>query len=155
MHQDSVLDGAEHKSHVVRFLKKTGFQYINQNSDEGYSIEINTALMQINSPEAVILLKKRSKELIDPSCAIDALAALSLLGYCDYAFDGFVQYVKNTNENARKLAVICLAYYVSTFDAFEILKSMKNDRSYIVQKEIIKILDNLKLNQTKWKNYTY
>jgi hypothetical protein len=112
-----------------------------------YSEQVNTALMQINSAESVALLKKLSQDETYLSGAIDALAALSLLGYCDYSFKSFALYAKSENDNARIFAAICLAYYTGTPEAFEIINNMQNDKSKDV-KEVVKMaIENYKLNQ--------
>lgn len=124
---------------------KKSLHFLSQNyQNEHYPVQVITAFMQINSAESVELLKKLAKEHPDPSIVIDALAALSLLGHCDYAFKGFSEYSKSKNENARKLAAICLAYYTGTPEAFKIIKGMQNDKDYQVQQEVKKIMGNYK-----------
>jgi hypothetical protein len=116
-----------------------GFNYIKGHySQEGDKTFINTALMLVKTPEAIKLLMKISND-VNPSNALDALAALSLLGYCDFAFKGFCRYVHNDMSQVREKAVWCLAYYTGTHESFNVIKTLQNDDNDYVREDINKI----------------
>ena len=60
----------------------------------------------------------------DPSLALDALAALSLLGYCDFAYQGFCKYTNSNVWSMRTKVATCLLFYTGTPEAIEIAKYM-------------------------------
>jgi len=103
------------------------FQYIQSYYTESVEYEIIpgivTALMKINTPDAIKLLMKISEHK-DPSEALDALGALSLLGYCDYSFKGFCKYKTNEEWLVRSMVANCLLYYTGSPEAIEIVKNM-------------------------------
>ena len=104
---------------------------------------ITTALMTINSPEAIELLKVVANDK-NQSYALDAIAGLSLLGYCDYAFNKFVELSKSYNSNVRDNALCCIAYYIGTQEAFKFVSEQKK----IVESQMaLEFLNNImKLN---------
>ena len=98
--------------------------------------DIVTALMIINTPEAIELLTKISEHK-DPSQALDALAALSLLGYCDFAYRGFCKYTKSEIPLVKINVANCLLYYTGTIQAINTVKKMYFDeKNSLVAKEI-------------------
>ena len=127
------------------------FQYIQTHYTESLSYriipDIVTALMKINTPAALELLIKISEHK-DPSQALDALAALSLLGYCDFAYQGFCRYTNSEVELVRTKVTNCLIYYTGTSQAIDTVKNMYfnekasfvvEEMEYIFQKYNIKI----------------
>lgn len=118
---------------------KESMKFIKQNYKE-YKRKpvIVDAMMNVNSPDAIEIMKEIAKDP-DPSYALDALAGLSLLGYCDYAFEGFKTYTMNQCINARRFAARCLAYYSGTSEAFEVVLNMQSDPDPDVREEIDKI----------------
>ena len=72
---------------------------------------------------------------------LDALAALSLMGYCDEAYNGFVELTKYRGTFIREQAVSCLAYYIGTDAAIKIISDiMVLDPENSVQDEARKVL---------------
>lgn len=84
---------------------------------------IVNALLKINTPDAIKLLMKISEHK-DPSEALDALAALSLLGYCDFAYQSFCKYTANHIWQVRSMVANCLLYYTGTPEAINTVKNM-------------------------------
>ena len=103
------------------------FQYIKTHYSEkkDYDIipNIVTALMIINTPDAIKLLMKISEHK-DPSLALDALAALSILGNCNFAYLGFCKYITSNIWLVRTKVANCLLYYTGTPEAIDIVKNM-------------------------------
>ncbi len=107
-------------------LTEIGLDYIKKHFNEVNDKEdINTALMLINTPDAIKVLKEISEDK-DPSNALDALAAMSLLGYCDFAFKGFCKYISYDLWVVRAKVALCLAYYIGTPEAFEKIKTIQD-----------------------------
>ena len=106
--------------------------------------DVHTALMLINSPESIEFLKQLSNDP-DPSNALDALGALSLMGYCDFAFKGFSRYVNSDIWQVREKVTRCLAYYIGTPEAFKIIKNMQNDDDQQVREDAELILKFYKI----------
>jgi hypothetical protein len=126
------------------------FQYIQTHYNESISYriipDIVTSLMIVNTPAAIELLKEISVHK-DPSQALDALAALSLLGYCDFAYQGFCRYTNSKVRTVRTKVANCLLYYIGTDHAIKTVKNMycnekdpfvKNEIEYLLQKYNIK-----------------
>ena len=116
----------------MKFIKHSYKEYLAKDV-------IVTAMINVNTPDAVEVIKEISKDP-DPSYALDALAGLSLLGYCDFAFQGFKYYTTNPCMNARRFAARCLAYYSGTSEAFQIILNMRSDNDPDVLDEVNKIL---------------
>jgi hypothetical protein len=111
--------------------------YFTNNYNNDFYVEyVYSALMFINSEQSVNLLKRFAKEQSSPVLAIDALAALSLLGNCDYAFNELKKYLTSDKEVVRKKSVSCIAYYIGTQEAFEVIEKMHSDESVIVRAEV-------------------
>lgn len=124
------------------------FQYIQTHYTENISYriipDIVTSLMIVNTPAAIELLKRISAHK-DPSQALDALAALSLLGYCDFAYQGFCRYTNCSIDLVRTKVANCLLYYTGTHQAINTVKNMySNEKDSFVANEIEYIL--LKFN---------
>lgn len=106
------------------------FQYIQTHYSESisYSIvpEIVTVLMMINTPEATELLKKIAEHQ-DPGIALDALAALSIMGYCDFAYEGFRKYINNEVGLVRTKVAACLLYYIGSPEAINDVKNLYDE----------------------------
>jgi len=128
------------------------FQYIqthySENNDYDIIPNIVTALMIINTPDAIKLLMKISEHK-DPSLALDALAALSMLGNCNFAYLGFCRYITSNIWQVRTKVANCLLYYTGTSDAIHIVNhmySIENDSFVLEQIEYALIRFNLKNN---------
>lgn len=112
------------------------FKYIKEHYSEFIGKrDINTALMNMNTPESVKLLMAISEDA-DPSMAIDALGALSLLGYCEFAFKGFLRYMYHPVIQVRRDIAWCLAYYTGTPEALKLINKIPNDEYNLVKKDI-------------------
>ena len=102
------------------------FQYIQSHYNESVYYDIIpcivTALMKISVHK-------------DPSQALDALAALSLLGNCDFAYQGFCKYTTNHVWLVRNMVANCLLYYTGTPEAINTVKNMyyKEEDSFVVK----------------------
>ncbi len=107
-----------------------------------YPEQVFNALKEINSKESISLLKQLISKQKNILMALDGIATLSLMGQCEYAFDKFVKYTKNSNNIVRRNAAICLGYYIGTLGAFEVIKGMQNDKNNYVNKTVKSILDN-------------
>ncbi len=109
-------------------LPQMSFDFIKKNySMESWPFDfyyVHTALMKLNTPQAIEFLKKQASNYDIPSCALDALGALALLGYCDYANKGFLLFKDDRFFNIRVCSAWCLAYYIGTFEAFKEIKEM-------------------------------
>lgn len=125
------------------------FQYIQSHYNESVDFDIIqhivTTLMKINTPDAIKLLMKISEHK-DPSQALDALAALSLLGYCDYSYKGFCKYTTYEYWMVRRKAANCLIYYTGSPEAIGVVKSLyylDRDRYLVrqLEEEVFKKFD--------------
>lgn len=124
--------------------REQAFQYILAHYTDSIEFDlihnIGTALMRVNNPEAIKLLKKISEHK-DPSEALDALAALSLLGYCNFAYQGFCRYTTSNVWQVRTKVANCLLYYTGTPEALTIVKNMyQNEKDHFVVKQFDEIL---------------
>lgn len=119
-------------------------QYIQTHYSENTSYHIIphivTVLMMINNPDAIKLLMKISEHK-DPSLALDALAALSLLGHCDFAYQWFCKYKASNVWQVRTKVANCLLFYIGTPEAINTAKSLyHNEKDSFVVKELKIIL---------------
>ncbi len=125
------------------------FHYIQSNYSENiaYNIipDIATSLMIINTSDAIKLLMKISEHK-DPSLALDALAALSILGYCDFAYRGFCKYKTNNVWQVRTKVTNCLLFYIGTPEAINTAKNLYyNEKDSFVRNELENIFKRFNL----------
>jgi len=109
---------------------------------------VYSALIYVNNKESIELLKKFLKIQNNPGYTLDGLAALSLIGECDYAYLGFKSLINCGLEKVREKTVSCLAYYIGTPEAINIINTLTNDESVIVRSEVEHVL-KLYYNQSK------
>jgi HEAT repeat protein len=103
-----------------------------------------SAFLKIRNKESINRLLAIS---IDPNpCnALNAYAALSLLGYTNYAYNGFCKYLNHQNDFIRQAAVSCLIYYTGTPQAIEKARVLLNDTNEYVQENVLQMFKNAKL----------
>jgi hypothetical protein len=123
-----------------------GFTYIEKYYYRNYTTndQIISALMIVNTPRAIKLLTKLAEDK-DPSYALDASAALSLLGYCDLAFKNMLKYKDSDIVFVRQMVAWCLAYYIGTPEAIKTIMNLKDDPYHFLEKDREKIRKIYKL----------
>lgn len=144
--------------HGLSYIEKNYTEYFKNYNDKYITKDnVSSALMLVNNTIAIKLLMKVAEDK-DPSYSIDALAALSLLGYCDYAYKGFCKYIKSSIWQTRESAFWCLAYYIGTPEAFKIILDaqtinnqsiimIQNDPEIYVKQAIDKIIQTYNLKR--------
>jgi len=122
-----------------------GFEYIEKYYNT-YPVksQIVSALMIINTTSAIRLLIMMTEDK-DPSYSLDASVALSLLGYCDLAFENIIKYKDSEIVFVRQMVAWCLAYYIGTPEAIKIIKNLKDDPYHFLKKDQEKIFEIYKI----------
>jgi hypothetical protein len=106
-----------------------------------YCENVYSALAQINSVQSIEILKKIVSYQNNPYLKMDGLAALSLMGYCDYAYNGFKRLIDSKDTEVKTTAIRCIAYYTATIEAFNFIRTLKDEKDVYIKQRIEEVLD--------------
>lgn len=111
---------------------------------------VHEVLMRMNTARSAQVLRKLIKTQTNLFYKLDGLAALSLMGYCTEAFEGFKELTKESYQTYVRIdAVSCLAYYIGTPDVFKIIEIFLHDNDSELRLEAQKVMRNYKTQMKK------